>query len=99
MSCPHTEVMETVVTTTTEQSAWGEVINRTRSCEVTYRCVECGELVGTPQTMTQKKSDAKPEKTKTTKDAGGKDVPRDDARAGTGAYPTGTDPSQSQSQK
>ena len=50
--------------------------------------------------MTQKKSDSKPEKTKkTTKDAGGKDVPRDDARAGTGAYPTGTDPSQEQSQK
>ena len=49
MSCPHTELMETVVTTTTEQSAWGEVINRTRAYDVTYRCVECGELVGTRQ--------------------------------------------------
>ena len=45
MSCPHTEVIETVVTTTTEQSAWGEVIQRGRSYNVTYRCVECGELV------------------------------------------------------
>ena len=50
--------------------------------------------------MTEKKSDSKGKSDKkTTKDAGGDEVPRDDARAGTGAYPTGTDPSQEQSQK
>lgn len=46
MTCPHNELIETVDTTTTEQTGFGdEVVVRDRRYDVTIVCADCGEPV------------------------------------------------------
>jgi hypothetical protein len=46
MACPHSgELIEIVDITTTEQTAFGEVVLRQRNYDVTVICADCGDLV------------------------------------------------------